>query len=87
MEGSSDEMTVTFWVRAARVAVSIVLLVPITVFLGYGGWIVLTISAALGGPDPVTGEGELLRHRLFEWPERNREVMRTDGTAELPWRP
>lgn len=73
--------------RLARVALSIVVLVPITVFLGYGGGLVLTVSAKLGGPDPETADGDPLRRRLLAWPDRNREVMRTDGNVELPLRP
>lgn len=73
--------------RLARVTISIVVLVPVTVFLGYGGGLVLTVSAKLGGPDPETGDGDPLRQRLLAWPDRNREVMRTDGDAELPLRP
>lgn len=77
----------SFLDRLVKVGVSIVVLVPVTVFLGYGGWLVLTVTAALGGPDPETDGGELLRHRLAAWPDRNREVMRTNGRAELPLRP
>ena len=74
-------------VRLARVTISIVVLVPVTVVFGYGGGLVLTASAKLGGPDPKAGNGDPLRHRLLAWPDRNREVMRTDGDAELPLRP
>lgn len=73
--------------RLVKVVVSIVVLVPVCVFLGYGGWFVLTVSAVLGGPDPRTDDGDLLRERLFEWPDRNRAVMRTNGRAELPLSP
>ena len=76
-----------YHVRIGRVVVSIVVLVPVTVFVGYGGSLVLTVIAKLGGPDPTTEAGELLRERLFEWPDRNREVMRTDGETPLPLRP
>ncbi|ELZ14316.1 hypothetical protein C479_00370 [Halovivax asiaticus JCM 14624] len=76
-----------FSTRLYRVVVSIVLLVPLTVFLGYGGWIVLTITATLLGYDPATDDGDRLRDRLAHWPEQNREVMRTDGRVALPWRP
>lgn len=65
--------------RIVRVVVSAVVLVPVTVFVGYGGCLVLTVIAKLGGPDPTTDDGDLLRERLFDWPDRNRDVMRTDG--------
>lgn len=73
--------------RLLKLVVSIVVLVPVCVFLGYGGWFVLTVSAVLGGPDPRTEDGDLLRERLLEWPDRNREVMRTNGQAALPLSP
>ncbi|WP_126664469.1 hypothetical protein [Haloterrigena salifodinae] len=77
----------SFRERLVRVAVSIVVLAPVTVFLGYGGWIVLAVTATLVGYDPETETGEPLRERLLAWPERNRAVMRTNGRAELPVRP
>jgi hypothetical protein len=83
----ADSSESSFVERLVNVIVSIVVLVPVTVFLGYGGWVVLTASAAVGGPDPETADGELLRGRLAAWPERNREVMRTNGEAQLPLRP
>lgn len=73
--------------RVGKLLVSIVVFVPVTVFLGYGGWIVLTVAAGIGGYDPETDDGEPLRRRLLAWPERNREVMRTNGRADLPVRP
>jgi len=82
-----DSSESSFLERLVKVIVSIVVLVPVTVFLGYGGWVILTASAAVGGPDPETVDGELLRYRLAAWPERNREVMRTNGEAELPLKP
>lgn len=77
----------SFVERLVKVVVSIVVLVPVTVFLGYGGWVVLTLTAKVAGYDPETEDGDRLRERLFAWPERNREVMRTDGRADLPLRP
>lgn len=77
----------SFLQRLVKVAISIVVLVPVTVFIGYGGWMVLTITATLGLYNPDAGDGEPLRERLFEWPERNREVMRTNGNADLPLKP
>ena len=74
-------------VRLGRLFVSIAVLSLVTVVVGYGGWALLSVSAALGGPDPETADGDLLRERLFEWPDRNREVMRSDGRKPLPRRP
>ena len=73
--------------RVVRVVTSIVVLTGVTVVFGYGGWIVLTLTATVVGYDPETEEGDLLRSRLLEWPERNREVMRSNGNKPLPIRP
>lgn len=73
--------------RFGRVLVSVIVLTPLTVFLGYGGWLVLTVTAAIGGYDPRTEDDDLLRERLLVWPDRNRDVMRTNGRAELPLQP
>lgn len=73
--------------RIGRLAVSIVVLTGVTVVLGYGGWILLTITATVSGYDPETADGRLLRDRLLAWPERNRDVMRTNGRAKLPLKP
>lgn len=73
--------------RLGKVLVSIIVLVPVTVCLGYGGWVVLSLTATLVGYDPETGDGDPLRERLATWPDRNREVMRTNGNAALPLRP
>jgi hypothetical protein len=59
----------------------------VTILLGYGGGLLLWLSATLGGPDPVTEDGDLLRDRLLDWPDRNREFMRNDGHGDLPLRP
>lgn len=77
----------SFTERLVKVVVSIVVIVPVSVVLGYGGWIVLTATAVVAGYDPETETGESLRERLLAWPERNREVMRTNGRAELPLKP
>lgn len=82
-----ESARVPFRTRLARVIVSVVVLTGVTVVLGYGGWVVLTAASTLGAYDPEPVDGESLRARLLAWPERNREVMRTDGRAELPWRP
>lgn len=89
MTSSADlnNSDVRFRTRLLRVIVSIVVLTGVTVILGYGGWIVLTITAKVAGYDPETTNGELLRNRLLTWPGRNREVMRTDGRVELPLKP
>lgn len=83
MSGDDEGLARRFW----KLTVSIVVLTWVTVVFGYGGWAVLTASAKLGGPDPVTEDGDLLRERLLEWPDRNRDVMRNDGRGELPWKP
>lgn len=89
MASTSDlnDSDVRFRTRLLRVIVSIVVLTGVTVILGYGGWIVLTITAKVAGYDPETTNGELLRKRLLAWPERNREVMRSDGRVKLPLKP
>jgi len=76
-----------FRVRLGRVVVSVAVLTLVTVVLGYGGWALLSVSAKLGGPDPKTADGDPLRERLLAWPERNRDVMRSDGRKPLPLRP
>lgn len=73
--------------RFGKLTVSIAVLTFVTVVIGYGGWVLLTISAKLGGPDPETADGDLLRERLLAWPERNREFMRNNGHGDLPLKP
>ena len=82
-----DEATASLGKRVVALLVSIVVLVPVTVVVGYGGWFVLTITATAVGYDPETKDGDRLRERLLAWPDRNREVMRTDGRADLPLKP
>ncbi|MFC4440306.1 MULTISPECIES: hypothetical protein [Natrialbaceae] len=84
---ASNNSDVRFKKRLVRVVVSVVVLTGVTVVLGYGGWIVLTLTAKVGGYDPKTADGELLRNRLLTWPDRNREVMRSNGRASLPLKP
>jgi hypothetical protein len=72
--------------RYVRVLVSVAVLGGVTVVLGYGGWLLLTVST-LVGYDPRTDDGDRLRDRLLSWPERNRSVMRTNGRESLPLRP
>lgn len=83
----SSGSDVRFGTRLARVIVSVVVLTGVTVVLGYGGWIVLTLAATVAGYDPETADGDALRDRLVAWPDRNREVMRSNGRTSLPWRP
>lgn len=73
--------------RVLEVAVSICVLTLGTVVVGYGGWLLLTVSAKLGGPDPETDNGDSLRDRLLAWPARNREFMQNNGHGQLPWTP
>lgn len=91
-EGGADSdkdspSEIPFETRAYRAVISIVILTGVTVVVGIGGWIILTITANLFGYDPKTEDGDPLRIRLRDWPEKNREVMRTNGRAELPWKP
>jgi hypothetical protein len=83
--GGHDDESVL--VRFGKLSVSIVILTGVTVVVGYGGWALLTISAKLGGPDPETTDGDLLRKRLLAWPERNREFIRNNGHDTLPLKP
>lgn len=73
--------------RAVQVIVSIVVMTGLTVVVGYGGGLLLWVSAKLGGPDPKTEDGDLLRDRLLDWPQRNRKFMRSNGEGEFPWPP
>ena len=73
--------------RYVRVLVSVAVLGGVTVVLGYGGGLFLTVSATLVGYDPRTDDGDKLRNRLLSWPERDRSVMRTNGRESLPLRP
>jgi hypothetical protein len=78
---------VQFKKRLVRVLVSIVILSGVTIVVGYGGWILLTVTATVTGYDPETPNGDLLRHRLLAWPARNRDVMRSNGRQTLPLKP
>lgn len=84
---STNSPTPSVTERLVKVLVSIVVIVPVSVFLGYGGWIVLTVAAVVGVYDPRTENGESLLERLVAWPDRNRDVMRTNGRADLPLKP
>ena len=83
----STDSSVPFRTRLVRVIVSVVVLTGVTVVLGYGGWLVLTFTAKTVGYDPETADGERLRDRLLGWPDRNREVMRSNGRTPLPLKP
>ena len=87
IRGGSNNSDVRFRTRLVRVCVSIIILTGVTVVLGYGGWVVLTLTAKVVGYDPETADGELVRDRLLEWPDRNREVMRSNGRTSLPLKP
>lgn len=76
-----------FGKRLLQLIVSITVLTLVTVVVGYGGGLLLFVSAKLGGPDPETEDGDLLRDRLLDWPDRNREFMRNNGHGEFPWPP
>ncbi|GAA0681643.1 hypothetical protein GCM10009020_33380 [Natronoarchaeum mannanilyticum] len=73
--------------RLSELVVSVSVLTAVTVLLGSVGGLVLTIIATLGGPDPKTADGELLRDRLLSWVQRNREFMRHNGRGRLPLHP
>lgn len=79
-----DESALT---RVAEVIVSVSVLSAVTVLLGSIGGLGLTILAKLGGPDPKTADGELLRNRLLNWAHENREFMRNNGRGKLPLKP
>jgi hypothetical protein len=83
----ADETEKSFGRRALHLVVSIVILTGVSVVVGYGGGLLLWASAKLGGPDPRTKDGDLLRDRLLDWPDKNREFMRNNGRGELPLRP
>ncbi len=82
-----DAPDTRFTDRLTNVVVSVVVLVPVTVAFGYGGWAVLALTARLAGYDPETDDGDLLRNRLLAWPDRNRDVMRTNGRVQPPLKP
>jgi hypothetical protein len=81
--GRANEPAPPFKIRLVRVLISVVVLTGVAVLFGYGGWIVLTLTATIAGYDPETEEGDLLRDRLLDWPERNRDVMRSNGRKPL----
>jgi hypothetical protein len=74
-----------FGKRLLQLILSITVMTLVTVVVGYGGGLLLFISAKFGGPDPETEDGDLLRDRLLDWPDRNREFMRNNGRGEFPW--
>ncbi|WP_340100351.1 hypothetical protein [Salinibaculum salinum] len=76
-----------FGKRLLQLVLSITVMTLVTVVVGYGGGLLLFISAKLGGPDPETEGGDLLRDRLLDWPDRNREFMHNNARGEFPWPP
>lgn len=87
VDGDVSGQEVSFKTRFVRVTISIVVLTGVTIILGYGGWIVLMLTAHIAGYDPKTADGDRLRNRLLDWPERNRAVMRSNGKKPLPVKP
>lgn len=81
---SDGKTDVPLQTRLLRVIVSVVILTGVTIVVGYGGWIVLSVTASIANYDPRTKQGDLLRNRLAEWPDRNRDVMRSNGREPLP---
>lgn len=73
--------------RATDVVVATTVLVPLGVFVGNLGGLALWLSASVGGPDPTTDDGDLLRDRLVSWSGRNRAFLRENGRGELPLLP
>lgn len=82
----SDHRNESVSAHIPKLAVSIIVLSGTTVILGYGGWVLLTISAKLGNPDPVTEDGTRHRERLVTSPTRNREFVQNNGRGTLPWK-
>lgn len=76
-----------FRTRLVRVILSIVIFVPVTVIIGYGGWMVLSLWRSGPGRFGGTESVDQLRQRLLRWPDRNRAVLRSNGRVEVPIRP
>lgn len=85
--GDSGDSDKPVFKRVAQLLASICVMTGVTVVLGYGGGLLLAVSAKLGGPDPETADGDPLRDRLLDWPQRNREFMKNNGEGEFPWQP
>ena len=73
-------------VRAAELTLSVTVLTLVTGVALVGG-LGLALVAALGGPEPQTPDGDLLRDRLLGWMGRNRQFMLANGRGELPLQP
>jgi hypothetical protein len=86
-QATTDGSSKPFTTRLVQLVVSITVLTFLSVVVGYLGGFVLTIVASLGGPDPTTEDGDPLRERLLDWPQRNREFMKRNGHGEFPWPP
>lgn len=72
--------------RQAELLVAVTVLTFLTGLAGLVG-VMLWIVARLGGPDPTTADGELLRTRLLNWSDRNKEFMKQNGAGEIPLEP
>jgi len=87
ISGSSPSTEKSAVVRTTEVIVAITVVLPLAVFAGNFGWLVLRLSAAVGGPDPTTADGDPLRRRLLDWSGRNRAFVRENGRGDLPLSP
>lgn len=87
VDSVSDSSDKPILIRVPEVIVSATVLTAVTILLGSIGGLGLTVLATLGGPDPKTNDGELLRHRLLGWVQRNRNFMRNNGRGKLPLTP
>ena len=87
VSGSPSPTEKSAFVRTTEVIVAITVVLPLAVFAGNLGWLVLRVSAAAGGPDPTTADGDPLRGRLLDWSGRNRAFVRENGRGDLPLSP
>jgi hypothetical protein len=87
ISGPSNSTEKSAFVRTTEVIVAITVVLPLAVFAGNLGWLVLRVSAAAGGPDPTTADGDPLRGRLLDWSGRNRAFVRENGRGDLPLSP
>lgn len=86
-DGAGDPADESTAARVTDVIFAVTVLTGVTVLLGSVGGLLLTLVASLGGPDPETADGDLLRQRLLEWADRNRAFVGSDGRGELPLSP
>jgi dolichol kinase len=87
VSGSPSPTEKSAFVRTTEVIVAITVVLPLAVFAGNLGWLVLRLSAAVGGPDPTIDDGDPLRRRLLDWSGRNRAFVRENGRGDLPLSP